>query len=96
MSCIIVDTGFFVALFNQKDQLHERAKSAAERYSNKQWISSVFTVQETFWLLSKKGSRDMAERFLVFADDDICFPELPNDWLSKIQRIGSPIAYIAI
>ena len=87
MSYVIIDTGFLVALFNEQDQLHCKAFHAAEKYENRQWVSSLFTIQETFWLLSNKSSRAEAERFLSFADHEIDFPSLPSDWLCKVQRI---------
>jgi predicted nucleic acid-binding protein len=49
---IIIDTGFIYALFCKKDSNHKRAREAANKYNNVQWLTSCFVFQEIFWLLN--------------------------------------------
>ena len=52
---IIVDTGFWLALIDQKDTYHERAKHALKKY-NEPLITTWCVVTETcYLLLTRKG-----------------------------------------
>src|SRR5690348_4131808 len=49
---IIVDTGFFLALNQKNDPLHQRAKLLATEYHSYEWITTWPVLTELFHLLS--------------------------------------------
>ncbi len=50
-SNIIIDTGFIYALYYKKDLNHQKAKEAAIKYNNLEWLTTCFVFHEAFWLL---------------------------------------------
>lgn len=85
---IIVDTGFIVALFNEKDEHHRTAIEIEQTLGDEcQFLSTIFVVQETCWHLSKKGQ----DNVLVFLEElkngFILLPPLPKNWVDKVVEI---------
>jgi predicted nucleic acid-binding protein len=61
---IIVDTGFWLALANQKDSLHPLAKKQFQKLINEQFITTWCVVTETFYLLQKRVGIDAPKIFI--------------------------------
>jgi predicted nucleic acid-binding protein len=53
---IIVDTGFWVALFNVRDQYHQSAQDSLAQYSDEPLITTWCVLTETCHLLLKRSS----------------------------------------
>lgn len=53
---IIVDTGFWVVLFNNKDQYHQSAQDSLAQYSYEPLITTWCVLTETCHLLLKPSS----------------------------------------
>jgi predicted nucleic acid-binding protein len=53
---IIVDTGFWVALFNKKDQYHESAIETLAKYSSEPLITTWCVLTESCHLLLQRSS----------------------------------------
>lgn len=49
---VIIDTGFIVALFNERDEHHKAVKNVAEQIDGFQWYTTSFVVQESFGYLA--------------------------------------------
>lgn len=52
---LIIDTGYFVALFSKTDQFHERALQLREIINNKKWITTWPVLTEVSHLLMSRG-----------------------------------------
>ena len=61
---IIVDTGFWLALANQKDSLHPLAKKQFQKLINEQFITTWCVVTETCYLLQKRVGIDAPKIFI--------------------------------
>ena len=63
---VFVDTGAWIALAIASDSFHERARSAwsALERSGARLFTSTAVVLETFTYLDRKGSRELATRWL--------------------------------
>jgi len=61
---IIVDTGFWLALANQKDSLHPLAKKQFQNLINEQFITTWCVVTETCYLLQKRVGIDAPKIFI--------------------------------
>ena len=61
---IIVDTGFWLALANQKDSLHTLAKKQFQKLINEQFITTWCVVTETCYLLQKRVGIDAPKIFI--------------------------------
>lgn len=89
---IIVDTGFIVALFNERDKEHLNAvKKENELGDSCQFVSTIFVIQEVCWLLSNRlGCPQKAIDFLESVQDGfISLPSLPDNWIKKTSEILS-------
>ncbi|MGY6528413.1 MAG: type II toxin-antitoxin system VapC family toxin [Cyanobacterium sp.] len=53
---IIVDTGFWVALFNDKDQYHQKAIQTLDKYSSETLITTWSVLTESCYLFLKRSS----------------------------------------
>jgi predicted nucleic acid-binding protein len=61
---IIVDTGFWLALANQKDSLHPLTKKQFQKLINEQFITTWCVVTETYYLLQKRVGIDAPKVFI--------------------------------
>lgn len=84
---IIIDTGFIVALFNERDEHHKLVSDTAERIDRCQWYTTSFVVQEIFWLLSNRVNRSCGLKFFQAIQGSLLLPELSPDWPEKILKI---------
>lgn len=55
---IIIDTGFWLALFNKKDESHQKAKQLFQQLKKEQFITTWPVVTETCYLLQKRVGVD--------------------------------------
>lgn len=53
---IIVDTGFWVALFNHKDQYHQSSQQTLAKYSDEPLITTWCVLTESFYLLLQRSA----------------------------------------
>ena len=61
---LIIDTGFFVALFSSTDQYHRNALNLRKQIDNKRWITTWHILTETCHLLASRGFSHVIEHFL--------------------------------
>lgn len=64
MKVVFADTGYWVAVLNPKDQLHERAKEVSKGLGQVRILTSEMVLDELLAALSKPPSRDSAVRGL--------------------------------
>ena len=62
MKVVFADTGYWVAVLNPKDQLHERAKEVSKGLGQVRILTSEMVLDELLAALSKPPSRDSAVR----------------------------------
>lgn len=62
---IIVDTGFFLALFNINDQYHSRAFSALNRLKEPLITTHPVVTETCYLLVSRGGGLDQECKFLI-------------------------------
>ena len=84
---VIIDTGFIVALFNEKDEHHKLVTNIAEQIDRFQWYTTSFVVQEIFWLLTNRINRCAGLKFFETMQGLLLLTELPFDWPQKILKI---------
>lgn len=84
---VIIDTGFIVALFNEKDEHHKLVKNIAQQIDRCLWHTTSFVVQEIFWLLTNRVNRSAGLDFFEAMQGLLLLPELPSDWPQKIHKI---------
>lgn len=61
---IIVDTGFWLALANKNDLVHESAKKQFQNLANEKFITTWCVVTETCYLLQKRIGIDAPKIFI--------------------------------
>ena len=61
---IIVDTGFWLALANKKDEAHQPAKTIFQRLVNEKFITTWCVVTETCYLLQKRVGVNAPKSFI--------------------------------
>lgn len=61
---IIIDTGFFVALFSNTDQFHKHALNLRKLIDKKKWITTWPVLTETCHLLSARGFSHVIQNLL--------------------------------
>jgi predicted nucleic acid-binding protein len=61
---IIVDTGFWLALANKKDEYHQIAKQTFQGLTNEKFITTWCVVTETCYLLQKRVGTDAPKSFI--------------------------------
>lgn len=76
---VIVDTGFVVALFNERDEHHKLVRSIAEQIDRCHWCTTSFVVQEIFWLLANRINRAAGINFFEAMQGLLLLPELSVD-----------------
>lgn len=85
---VIIDTGFIVALFYEKDKLHQSAIETEEIMDSYEWISTHFVIHEIFWLLTSRGKRDAALNLLqIINEGGISVSPLPTSWAGEMATI---------
>lgn len=84
---ILIDTGFIVALFNEKDQYHLSAQETAKRIAFLEWNTTSFVIQEIFWLISKRKNFNSACTFFQKIPSLFSLPPLPRNWSDRISEI---------
>jgi predicted nucleic acid-binding protein len=61
---LIVDAGFFVAIFSKTDQHHKKALSLKNRIDKKKWITTWPVLTEASHLLANRGFYHVIENLL--------------------------------
>lgn len=81
---VIVDTGFIVALFNERDSEHDAAMKIEQKLGDSyHFVSTVFIIQEICWLLMKRVNHEAAIKFMACVQELIELPPLPDQWIEK-------------
>lgn len=81
---VIVDTGFIVALFNERDSEHDAALKIEQQLGDSyHFVSTVFIIQEICWLLMKRVNHEAAIKFMDCVQELIELPPLPDQWIEK-------------
>jgi uncharacterized protein len=87
---VIVDTGYLVALFNEKDKFHEQALAAEEYLGDDfEFVTTVFVVQETCWLLANRAGKDKMIQFMQLLSEGgfLTIEDLDNKWIEKTKKV---------
>jgi predicted nucleic acid-binding protein len=84
---VLIDTGFIIALFNERDEHHDQAIFIAEQIDSSYWYTTVFVLQETFQLLAKRTNRSKALDCFEIIQDSLILPSLPINWPLQILEI---------
>lgn len=61
---LIIDSGFFIALLNKKDQYHQKASKFIETVSDRKWITTWSVVTEVSYMLTKEKAFTAIQRLL--------------------------------
>lgn len=61
---LIIDTGFFIALFSSKDQYHKKALQLRETIDQRKWITTWPVLTEVCHLLMSRGVSHEVPRLL--------------------------------
>ncbi len=82
---VIVDSGFYIALFNEKDKYHQLAMELECKLGDSyQFVSTAFVIQEICWHLLKKVGHYMVLAFMECVNDkQIILPALPESWIEN-------------
>ena len=70
-SSIIVDTGCLLAIFDKKDQYHQIASTALEKYNHFNWITTWFVLGEICYHFRHRG--DLIESLMKAQHQDHLF-----------------------
>jgi uncharacterized protein len=85
---IIVDTGFWLALADQRDRYHQCAKQALKRY-DEPLITTWCVVTETCYLLLKRKGNHAQMKFIKSLDDGLFnifnLEECHSDRIAKLM-----------
>jgi len=81
---VIIDTGFIYALYCKRDLNHLKAKEAAVRYNNLEWVTSCFAFHEMFWLLSESNPIQIFEAEIT---DIFQVVDFERGHLTEIEKI---------
>ena len=73
MKVVFADTGYWVAVLNPKDQLHERARQVSKGLGQVRILTSEMVLDELLAALSKPPSRDATIRGVegIFANPNV-------------------------
>lgn len=61
---VIVDTGFWLALANKKDEFHQAAKNSFQSLANEKFITTWCVATETCYLLQERVGVDAPKSFI--------------------------------
>lgn len=83
---IVVDSSVWIALYNELDSQHDKAKKLAISFSNV--AIAEYVVLETCTILQNKAGIEAAEKFLAFALDnsDVTILHLSPEFFNKIAH----------
>lgn len=86
---LIIDTGFFVALFSEQDRHHKNALALRSKIEKKSWITTWPVVTETCHLLLKYAPHRLMPFLGLFRDGVIdVFNLSPNHFPRIIEMIA--------
>lgn len=93
---IIVDTGFWVAIFNGKDRYHERAKNTLAQYPHEELITTWSVLTETSYLLLQRSSSTYqgVQNQIKFLDMFQTYPQRFQLFELKVTHLGRMTALI--
>lgn len=86
---VIVDSGFFIALFSKRDEAHPVATELEQKLGDSyQFVSTMFVIQEICWHLLKNVGHYMVLEFMeCVKDQTIILPTMPDQWIEKTITI---------
>lgn len=85
---IIVDTGFWLALANKKDESHQAAKQTFQSLSNETFITTWCVVTETCYLLQKRVGIDAPKSLInKIATAKLSVFDLTPNHCSRIEAL---------
>lgn len=61
---LIIDSGYFIAIFNKTDTHHDRALALREQIKDRPWITTWPVLTEVCHLLSSKSNPSIVEKFI--------------------------------
>ena len=86
-SLIIIDTGYFVALFSKKDRSHKQALSLRSKIDKRSWITTWPVVTEVCHLLQKYAPQAQKPFLTLFHDGIIDVFNLHSVHFTKIVSL---------
>lgn len=82
---IIIDSGFFIALFSKTDQFHKKALGLRDQIGQKKWVTTWPVLTEVCHLLSSRGSAHyIPNLFKVFENDGFDLYPLTKNHVQQI------------
>lgn len=83
---LIIDAGYFFALFNKKDQHHKKAKALRSKIEERLWVTTWPVLTETCHLLTHRFGSEWASSFIhVCAASNMNIFELNEKHLLRIE-----------
>lgn len=67
---LIVDSGFFIALMNKKDQYHKKASQLIHSLSSRKWISTWSVMTEVSHLLAREKAFGAIQKVLGLCEKE--------------------------
>lgn len=61
---LIIDTGYFLALFDKNDSYHQKAIDLRSKISKKKWVTTWPIITEVSYFLMKRGNAQKVKFFL--------------------------------
>ncbi len=87
---ILADSGFWIALGNQRDRHHATARDALSRFGREGFVSSWPVLTEVTHLLSSRVNPGSAVRFIDSIAQGVCeIPDPPVDALLRAHALMS-------
>lgn len=91
---IFIDTGFFLALFSQRDKHHERAREVFERYSDRNlprtFLTTDAVILEAITLARARASHELA----VFAGERLYSEKLARIYVTTLEEHKAAFEYL--
>jgi predicted nucleic acid-binding protein len=85
---IIIDTGFFLALANKKDESHQVAKQLFQKFINEIFITTWCVTTETCYLLQERVGIDAPKLFIQkIATGKLIIFDLKSSHCPRIEQL---------
>jgi predicted nucleic acid-binding protein len=84
---LIIDTGFFVALFSRKDKHHKKALACQSQVKNRTWITTWPVLTETGHLLGGEYSKQFLALLSLIENGNILVFDFALHHLPNVRKL---------
>jgi predicted nucleic acid-binding protein len=84
---ILIDTGFFVAIFSSSDRFHKKALQCRSEIANRRWITTWPVLTETSHMLSDKFPSAVEGIFSAIEQDSLSIFDLRSEHMPKLKAL---------